>query len=273
MSHGSIGAVISILAATFIWHSANASPVMPSLATVPTGWTTDRYDPASFTDVGTYQGHTNVLGIGIDSSTDLANRPGGFSNSFYNTQGRGHVISGGAGSVLSADLFINGSWGNSGNGFVRTDIWGVMTDALNNVSDYTIIGFTNYGGAARLRVWDDDLNSGNGDWVNLAMAVNFDAWTTFDIDFTGNAFDYYVNGTLAYHDTTINTTTQFSSVLMQAYNFADPALGNPTPTTMPYVAHWSNVDALAGTVPEPNSILLAALALLSLSVVRRGKRS
>lgn len=54
------GAILA-LAAT----GARASDLMPSFASTPAGWTVDRYAPASFGNVGAYQGQWNVLGIGI----------------------------------------------------------------------------------------------------------------------------------------------------------------------------------------------------------------
>lgn len=82
-----------------------AVPIMPDFSTVPTGWTVDRYDPASFENVGTFEGRDNVLGIGIDETTGEASR-GGLSNIFYATQGRKFRFApvAGADSVLSADL-------------------------------------------------------------------------------------------------------------------------------------------------------------------------
>lgn len=129
-----------------------AADLMPDFASVPTGWTTDRYDPASFSNVGTYQGRNNVLGIGIDRAGKLANRGGAYQSTFYNTQGRQHAVTGGAGSFLAADLYIPDSWRDAvANGNVRTDMWGVMQNAVPVVpvvTAYPIIGFTNYGGAA-----------------------------------------------------------------------------------------------------------------------------
>lgn len=237
--------------------AASASAVMPNFADVPTGWTTDRYDPASFTNVGTYQGRSDVLGISISSADSLTNRPGAYQSSFYNTQGRQHAVTGGAGSSLSADLYVDAAWRDAANGNVRTDMWGVMTDGAA-VTDYPIIGFTNYGGAARYRVWDD---SG---WHDLATTVAFGAWTSFEILFTGASYDYFIDGNQVYTDAAIDGSTGFSAVIMQAYNFGDPA-GVPNAVATDYSVHWSN----AQVVPEPSSIALVALALVGGAVVRR----
>lgn len=243
--------------------SAQASLIMPDFAGVPAGWVTDRYDPNTFANVGTYQGRTDVLGIGIAATDGLTSRPGAYQSTFYNTQGKQHVASGGVGSVLSADLYIPAAWRDGSNGNVRTDMWGVMTDGAA-VSDYTISGFTNYGGA-RLRVWDDIA------WVDLAVAVVYDAWTSFEIHLTSNSYEYWVNGVLSYTDLTINGTIEFADVIMQGYNFCgDVSL--PGAVCADYTAHWSN--AQASTVPEPGSFPLIAMALLALGSIKLlGRRS
>lgn len=228
----------SIVAALIFASGAMAAEIMPSFATLPAGWTTDRYEPASFANVGTYQGHSNTLGIGIDASTGWAARPG-YQNTFYNTQGRGYQFSpvAGPGSVLSADLYIPASWGNAANGNVRTDMWGVMLDSSSAISAYPIIGFTNYGGAPRLRVWDDVI------WVDLATPISYNTWHRFSIELLADStINYYVNGALVYSDLATGSSVAFSSVIMQAYNFDDPSIAGAI--LAPYTAHWSNAFAV-----------------------------
>lgn len=250
---------------TLFCAAAQAAPIMPSFSGAPTGWTTDRYAPNSFADVGTYMGRSDVLGIGISNADSLANRPAGYQSTFYNTQGKAHAAAGGAGSVLSADLYIPAAWGSAANGDVRTDMWGVMTDATNAVSDYTIIGFTNYGGVARLRAWDADSASG---WVNLATTPVLNSWISLSIDFTGTSYVYSVNGTAVFTDNTIGATTQFSSVLMQAYNFGDPSINGAN--AVDYTAHWANTGS--AVVPEPGSFVLMAIGLVGFGATRRRSR-
>ena len=201
--------VVAALVVSGIAASAQAAPLMPDYSALPAGWVTDRYDPNSFSNVGTYQGRDNVLGIGLTPAEGYNNRIGGFQNTFYNTQGRQHAISGGAGSTLSADIYTPQDWSNPLNGSRRTDMWGVMTDG-SSVTDYPIIGFTNYGGAPRLRLWDD-VN-----WVDLVLPVSYDTWTSLEIKYTGTAYEYLINGSTVYTDLTINGSTGFSATIMQA---------------------------------------------------------
>jgi len=223
-----------------------AAEIMPSYATLPTGWVVDRYEPVSFTNVGPFQGRPDVLGISIGPSTDSANR-GGQSGTFCNTQGRQFTFSlpQGPGSMLSSVLYIPAAWANQASGAVRTDMWGVMVDGSNAVTAYPVIGFTNYGGIARLRVYNVDT----GLWTDLPGPVNYDAWTRLSIELTPTTLNYYVNGVLVNTQTDINGSVAFGATIMQAYNFADPAIAPPALSTAAYTAHWSNI-ALTSIVDD-----------------------
>lgn len=244
--------------------SVNATPVMPDFADVPTDWAVDRYPPHSFANVGVFHGRHDVLGIGIDESDGLLGRPPGFNSVFYNTQGRQHAIMGGAGSVLSADLYIPLEWEDESHGAIRTDMWGVMTNGVA-VSDYAIIGFTNYGGG-RLRVWDA------GAWTDLPFLVNYNTWMALSIEFTGTSYVYSVHNVPVYTDLTTLGSVGFSAVIMQAYNFCDdPGLSDAVCAN--YVAHWSNTDVFANMadVSEPATLALLGSGFVGLSRLRRKK--
>lgn len=237
-----------------------ANSIMPDFADVPNGWVTDRYQPNVFANIGAFQGRDNVLEIGINRAQGYSARPSNYQSTFYNTQGMNYALAGGAGSVLSADLWIPEEWTATGATTVRTDMWAVMTDG-SSVTDYPIIGFTNYGGSARYRLWTD------AGWLDLNTPVVTDAWTSFAIEFTGTSYDYFVNGVSVYSDTLIDGSTGFSAAIMQAYNFfGDPSLGNVIAGN--YEARWSNTPAPTAT-PEPGTMILMGVGVLGAVFMRR----
>jgi hypothetical protein len=242
------------------------SIIMPDFAGIPNGWVANRYDPHSFSDVGTYQGLDNVLGIQITVQEGFNLRPSAYESTFYNTQGRDYAVSGGADTALAAALYIPSAWSDAANGSFRTDMWGVMTDGVTNGTDYPIIGFTNYGGTPRYRVWDGNAPGG---WVDLATPVTYDAWTAFQIIFTGSSYVYTIDGAAVFTDSTINSSTGFSAVIMQAYNFyGDPSLAGANPVD--YTAYWSHSsDSGVSDTPEPGTWGLLGSGLMVAGLLSR----
>lgn len=243
--------------------------LMPDFATVPVGWFTDRYQPNSFSNVGTYQGVPNVLGIGISAAQGYTSRPAGYQSTFYDTQGMQYTLNSTGSEAIAAALYVPGAWSDPNNGSRRTDMWGVMQDSTHAVSDYPIIGFTNYGGPARFRYWDENQDNNNGAWVDVTAPVLYDQWNDLSIAFTGSEYDYYVNGVEVATDTTVNSSIGFGGLIMQAYNFnGDPSIAGAITDggKGDYTAYWANT-------PEPFSVGLlgTAMAVIGFAARRRSK--
>jgi hypothetical protein len=197
-------------------------------------WTNDRYPPRSFVPFLYYQGRANVIGVEISHNDGLSTRPSAYQYSFYNTQGKSHAAGGAR--VISSSLYIPAAWGDPTQGNRRTDLWLEM-NPVN--SDYPIIGFTNYGGSGRYRVW----NETGGVWIDLPTPVVYDAWTDFRIEFTGTAYKFYINNVLVQTEASSAGITTVLDVKLEAYNFTgDVSLagavgGDPKGD---YVAYWTN---------------------------------
>lgn len=258
-----IGSLIGGTLLLVLGSVAQATEITPDFTNVPTGWSVDRYSPDGFANIGTFQGKNNVLGITIGPNGDSSNRSC-CAATFYNTQGEGHAISGGAGSSISAYLYVPGSWANPANGSRRTDMWGFVTIPGPN-PDFAIIGFSNNNTSNNnntvpsfvgFRAWDDS----SGTWIDLTSAtVDYDNWNLLSIEFTGTDYDYFVNGLLVDTIAASPGATGFEEIAMQAYNFNDPTLHTDSPVVPGpnsyYEADWANI-------PEPASMALLGTALL-----------
>ena len=261
--HSAIVTVALLLAASGA--TLTAQDISPNLATtVPGSFYTDRFAPTVFQLANGVYGRNNVLLL--QAGTDAASRPAGQQGRFYNTQGKKTDVNTAGSWLFQSDLYLESSWADQTQGYVRTDIWGTATDdaLFLNPSAYPIIGFTNYEGSARFRGWNMNTSS----FIDFAGPVPFGAWTTLGMGFNvvTNTFSYYVNGALSASVLAATTSTGVANVMYQSYNFNEPSLNvtnNPNATV-----NWSNTPA-ESVVPEPSTYALMAFGLAGLFFVRR----
>ena len=249
--------------ATAIAVPAFAGDVMPDLSTVPTGWNVDRYAPSEFDNIGTYQGENNVLQIGVDAAGDEDSR--GDGNSFNNYQGEYTSITGGAGDDVAVLLYIPTSWEDPANGDVTTDLW---VDTSNANPYYAILGFTNDGtdnltgtvNSGTFEYWTDGSGPGSQAWTTVDAPVLYGQWNELDIQYTGTAFDYVINGVeVGSVNNLPEADDALSQVLIEDYNNGSPT--NPDD----YSADYANVT------PEPSTFALFGLGLFGLAAAARKK--
>ncbi|MEO7995824.1 MAG: PEP-CTERM sorting domain-containing protein [Gemmatimonadaceae bacterium] len=258
-------AALLMTATSSLFAQTNVSPNLAT--TVPGAFYTDRYTPTVFQLMNGVHGRNDVLQL--VAGTDAANRPAGLQAPFYNTQGMKTDVNTAGSWLFESDLFVESAWANARAGYVRTDIWATATNdvAFSSVSAYPIVGFTNYGGAARFRGYDVNTDL----WIDFGAPVLFNTWNklAMGFDLGTNTFSYFVNGSLAGSVVGLTPTTGVANVMYQAYNFNDPVLaqvsGNPDVTV-----NWSNTSSV---VPEPSTYALMAFGLAGVFGMRRKRQA
>ncbi len=253
--------------------TASAQGFVDAFDTIDPSWVTDRFEPNGFASIAdpTPRATGNVLNIQIDDAQAAANRPGGQSGAFYDTQGRQRTLTNpitGDWSV-SAEIYIDSSWAPANGNSRRSDVW--MRD--NNPNEpsayYGIFGFSVFDVddpfgtdpnnvedfRFRLRAWD--ANAGGWQVVSLAAFNGFDSWNTLTMQSTGGVTEYLLNGSTVYTD--FNTSQAgfggIRTVYMQAFNFG----------TGGYDVQWDNLNV----VPAPGAAAMLAVGGLAMARRRR----
>lgn len=224
------GLILTSEAASAFPMTFDTDPVL-SGSPGPGVWYVDRYAPASF-ESAFFDGD-NRLALGLSQADSANNRPSGFGDLFYDTQGRAFDTPGVT--SVSIDMYVDGSW--AGTTERVGGLWGVGRDAGNAVSGYPIIEFANGG----FQGWD------NGVWVSLISAATVDKWYTlsFALDTASDKIRYFIDGVLL-ATINANSAVEFGSVIVQGLNRPNPGGVNRT----------LYFDNLVAPVPLPGALPL-----------------
>lgn len=218
-------------------------------------WYTDRYAPGNFTSPVSFGGDDRLL-QSISDADGASSRPGAFSSSFYNTQGRKYDLEA-ATIKMSIDLYVPAPWQSAGRRMAG--FWGTAVDGANAVSAYPILEFTT-DGTPRFRGFE-----GDGSWIDLGLPTGFayDAWQTLTIEKLGTGeFKYSVGDVTASTALMGPASVEIDNVILQGHN---------TQNGVNYNIYWDNLST--SVVPEPASVALAGCAALGLVAVRRRQRN
>lgn len=185
----------------------------PISATQASGvWYTDRYAPQVFESAffnGDYR-----LQHGLRSAGTMANRPGSFSSSFYNYQGRKFDVLVQAGESVSVEMYADstwpagvraGMWATASDGNLTFPIIEFVVDALNSPGD----GATNFTG---FRWWQSGIG-----WTSAIAMSPDDAWHDLEIQLTGSDINFFIDSVMIASTDNLGAV-QFINVILQGHN-------------------------------------------------------
>jgi hypothetical protein len=231
--------------ATLVTETFDTSPTL-SATQAPGVWYTDRFAPAGFTSTS-FAGD-NRLALTLSTADGGDNRPGSFSSSFYNTQGRKFDI--GGATSLSVDFYIDSAFG-AVDGRIG-GLWGTGVNGGGVITAFPIIEFHGDGlGSGAFNIWD----GANFVDVGLPPGFAFDVFYTMSMNLVGNTVEYGIDGTSVFTDTDSNGTTALSNVILQGIN---------TQTGVDRTLYFDNLTYSAVPTPATLLLLLPGLAVLAL---------
>lgn len=220
--------------ASFLGNPFDVSPTL-SNTQAPGVWYTDRYNPNTFQSA-VFQGD-NRLWHRIDAVDGVApnatgpGRPGAYTGTFYNTQGRKYDLGNGINTSIGVKLYVGSDWATNRR---RADIWATALDGTSAISAYPIIGIANVDATTlvcRVYSQDTDQNPGNGwtaDWINISAKVpgglTTNRWYSLEIRIKPGVFEYVIDGKVVFCDIATDGSVSFADAMLQGYNFNDPAL-------------------------------------------------
>jgi hypothetical protein len=237
-------------------------------------WVTSRTEPHAF--VSSFFDGDNRLKVEVNVAEGFQNRPneqGGRQeqSTFYNTQGRERHVSQAPPWRVSGELYVDSDMVSGANLLRRTDLWcRTGVEGTEAGSCYAIIGIRRYDPdnmqnpdafniTSSWRIWDDDIG-----WIDVSAPVTT-GWHTLDILGDGTSFDFRIDGTSVYVDSTINPSLpDLTSSYVLVYNFGDET----HPSTQNYTVYWDNVEV----TPEPATMTLLVLGGGALALIRARRR-
>lgn len=230
---------------TLNWSLYAPMTLQDTFDTIDSTWVTDRYEPGVF--ASTLFDGDERLQIGIRFSGAAHNRPPGQQGLFYATQGRQRTVTPPSTPFweVSADLYVSADM-IAGNNLRRTDLWARTGNISNETNvNYPILGLRRFDpddafnpSAPNIttvwRAYDPD----NGGWVNLSHPVPATpGWHTLTIRGTGISYEFEIDGTLVYTDTTVNGLP-LTKLFLQAYNFGLSAMQ----PGQEYDVYWDDLE-------------------------------